>query len=232
MTLQVIGAGLPRTGTNSLRRALDMLGFGRCYHMAELMRRPQDAEIWVDALETRSLDWGASFPRYRATMDTPGCILYKELLARSPHAKVVLSVRDAEGWFKSISATILNKDAMQKVPAHMPAVFRAIRGHLRLNDDREAMVAMFHSHTEQVKADVPAEQLLVYDVREGWEPLCAFLGVPVPDKPFPQTNTSNDFYWRYPAMRRVILPLAAVFGAPVRWLEEARRRTASRADII
>jgi len=195
MALKVIGAGLGRTATFSLKFALEHLGLGPCYHMSEVFaggRRtvPQ----WLAAIEGRP-DWDAVFDGYQSTTDYPACTYWRELADHFPKAKVVLTVRDAESWFESVSETIFSEamqgslkgsavgDMMQGV------VFDHFDGDIT---DRAYMTDWFERRNQAVIDALPPERLLVYSPKQGWEPLCAFLGVPVPAGPFPRVNSRDE----------------------------------------
>ena len=201
MALEVIGSGLGRTGTKSLQSALDMLGFGPCYHMIEVFKdRKRNAQLWIDA-GSGNADWEAIFDGYRSSVDYPGAAYWRELAARYPAAKVIHTVRDPEAWFESTQATIFRPDgaAMGAIAqgGTMAGFFMSFTRpfHGRFHD-REFLIDYFHRHTEQVKASIPPDRLLVYQVGEGWAPLCDFLGVPVPEQPYPLENTRADFIAR------------------------------------
>ena len=205
MALKVIGAGFGRTGTTSLKAALERLGFDRCYHMFEFMEHPEHAKHWDAASKGKPVNWDALFEGYQSTLDWPGCTYYQELMQRYPDAKVLLTVRDPEKWFESASKTIFS------APEGVGALLRFLRRPRQLRsafvvrrilfkgtfggrtNDKAHAVRVFEDHIEEVKRAVPAERLLVYSVKEGWEPLCAFLGVPVPDEPFPHLNDAGSF---------------------------------------
>jgi hypothetical protein len=195
MGLSVIGAGLPRTATWSQKLALEMLGFGPCYHMSEALEHPEHWPLWEAAAAGAFSDWDAIFRDWGSTTDAPGCHFYKELMAYYPEAKVVLSVRDPERWFASTQNTILSGAV---------AGFHGARGSLAMVEavgwgtdprlhDKAFMLDRYHRHNEEVRRAVPADRLLVYDVSQGWAPLCAFLGVRVPEEPFPTVNSTEDF---------------------------------------
>jgi len=194
MPLQVIGAGLGRTGTASLKVALEQLGFNPCYHMGEVIGRPSDIDLWLAALDGNA-DWPALLGNYKATTDYPACMFYRELADLHPGARVVLTVRDPERWFDSINETIMSPaftDAMKDTPfgtLNKLAIWDRYDGRVH---DRDHMVSAFNQHVESVKRDIPADRLLIYEVKQGWEPLCAFLDVPVPDTAFPRVNTRDE----------------------------------------
>jgi len=191
MPLDVIGAGLGRTGTLSLKLALEQLGLGPCYHMLEVRSAPERLEHWTRIAAGEQLDWEEVFAGFRSTVDWPACNYYRELMARYPTAKVILSLRDPEAWFRSTQATIFS-EAVQSQAA--PAVVKILTDIVGADlHDRARCIAAFERHNEGVKAFVPAERLLVFDPAQGWTPLCAFLGVPAPDAPFPAVNTTEQF---------------------------------------
>jgi Sulfotransferase domain len=201
MALAVIGAGFGRTGTLSLKGALEQLGFGPCHHMAEILANPQQLPLWQAAARGEAVDWDQVFQGYRATVDWPSAYFWRELAATYPAAKVVLSTRDADAWYASFQDTILRvAGAMDRIAD--PHIRATVEMGGRLvgpgvfggrADDPEHAKAIFRAHQDQVRAAIPTGRLLVFDVREGWQPLCAFLEVPVPDDPFPNLNDAEQF---------------------------------------
>ena len=195
-TLQVIGAGLGRTGTLSMREALVRLGFGPCDHMVENFERQERFALWDEALRRKiagePIDWRL-LTGFQAIVDWPGAYFWNELTAAHPGAKVILTVRDPQRWYDSISATIftLRDDQLPEGPRDI--IFnRTFDG--RLND-RAHCQAVFAKHNEAVRATIAPDRLLVFDVKEGWERLCAFLGVPIPEQePFPHVNDTAAFH--------------------------------------
>lgn len=193
MGLAVIGAGLGRTGTLSLKHALEQLGFAPCYHMVEVLFSPQrEVRIaqWNAITSGATPDWDAVFAGFRATVDWPACNYYAELLARWPDAKVVLTQRrDAGQWFDSAQSTILSPGL-----GHGDFVTRLFHDKLGPDlHDRAAGIAAYERHNAAVRAHVPAARLLEFAPDDGWQPLCAFLGVAVPDTPYPRVNSTADF---------------------------------------
>ena len=200
MALKVIGAGFGRTGTRSLKTALELLGFGRCYHMVEVMKTPSHLRCWADIMRGGKADWETLFRGYQSTMDWPVAAYYKDLVTVYPESKVLLTVRDPESWHRSVMSTIYQAgrgffhrftriipsvhhflDAMEK------AIWQGVF-HNRLHDKAYA-VEIFKNHIEEVKRIVPRERLLIFEARQGWDPLCSFLNVPVPvNKPYPHKN--------------------------------------------
>jgi hypothetical protein len=198
MTLKVVGSGLGRTGTKSMQTALNMLGFGPCHHMVEVFRHPETMQLWVDAAEGRP-DWDLIFKDYRSMVDYPGAAHWRALAAHYPEAKVLHTVRDPDKWFDSTQATIFapRSHAQAAQEGVQGAFFASFMGPMREHiADRAFMTDYFRCHTEEVKAAIAPERLLVYEVGEGWERLCAFLGVPVPSEPYPSENSREEFQAR------------------------------------
>ncbi|MDQ2651770.1 MAG: sulfotransferase family protein [Chloroflexota bacterium] len=215
MTLQVIGVGFGRTGTLSLKQALENRGFAPCEHMSNLAADLDRIPLWLEAARRKEagapIDWEPLFAGYQATADWPGTFFWRELVAAYPDARVILTVRDPDRWYDSAAETILRSavaEARGERPKSYPPEFVAIREAMKpLLDavlfngafqgraaDREFATEIFTRHNAMVQAEVPAERLLVYEVAEGWEPLCDFLGVPVPvDEPFPRVNDAATF---------------------------------------
>jgi hypothetical protein len=196
MTLRVVGAGLGRTGTLSLKMALEQLLEGRCYHMIETFENPEHGEVWAAAAAGELPDWNTFLSNYVATVDWPACTFWKELSDANPDALVLLSVRaDADAWWNSANATIFG--AMRNgIAKGDPEDWRSqfIRdtftpGYL---DEATAKTA-YERHNAFVRANAPAGRFLEYRAGSGWDPLCDALGIPVPDAPFPHVNTTEDF---------------------------------------
>ncbi len=198
MTLTVIGAGFGRTGTMSLKLALEQLGFGPCYHMIEVFQNPQAPQWWIDAADGKP-DWNKIFDGYNACVDWPGATFYASLADTFPEAKVILTQRDSEAWFHSTQATIFPRATPPDTDAPFDQMFRKVVGTLFDNRMREHdhVIDVFERHNEQVQRRIAPDRLLVYRIEQGWEPLCAFLGVDTPDSPMPKTNTTEDFTKRF-----------------------------------
>jgi hypothetical protein len=210
MPLKVIGAGYPRTGTASLKLALEQLGFGPCHHMREVIMNPPSAPLFVEAAKGRP-DWDAIFRDFNSCTDAPACTFWRELADYYPEAKILLSVRDPEAWFESTQATVFGPMmAARAVGTPLEEFFRlcVFKDFGEKIHDRDFMLEQFARHTEEVKRDAPPDRLLVFYVREGWSPLCAFLGVEVPPTPFPRTNTREE-------MAQIQAAISAGDGKPV-----------------
>ncbi len=203
MALSVIGSGFGRTGTRSLKDALEQLGFAPCHHMEEVLQHPEQVRYWQAVAAGRPVDWHAVFEGYGAQVDWPGSHAWRELAAAFPQAKVVHSVRPEESWWGSFSATIgklLGCYEGMALPPHVRDMLDAAMEFVGRQTfggafaDREAALAAYRLRTEQVREAIAPERLLVFDVAEGWEPLCSFLGVPVPASPFPHRNVKSEFW--------------------------------------
>jgi hypothetical protein len=191
MPLHVIGAGLGRTGTLSLKLALEQLGFGPCYHMTEVRADPARLEHWNRIAAGEQVDWEEVFRGYGATVDWPACNYWRELMERYPDAKVILTRRDPDAWFRSTQATIFSDHIQNEAPPSVVKILTDVVG--KDLKDRERCIAAYERHNASVRAGVAADRFLEFDPKQGWEPLCAFLGVPVPDAPFPSVNTTEQF---------------------------------------
>jgi len=203
MTLQIIGSGFGRTGTRTLKDVLEQLGFGPCHHMAEVFGNPPQVAHWSAAARGEAVDWTAAFDGYAAQVDWPGAHVWKQLHAAFPEAKVLHSHRPVDVWWGSFSKTIgklMRVHEGMDLPPHGTEMLRATGDMIMtetfgtVSPDEATAKAAYEARLDEVRATVPPEQLLVYDVAEGWEPLCAFLGVPVPDAPFPHRNRRAQFW--------------------------------------
>jgi hypothetical protein len=202
MALGIIGAGFGRTGTLSLKQALERLLGQPCYHMFEVFSHPEHADVWRRAAEGQAVDFDEVLAGYGATVDWPACEFWRELMAAYPEAKVLLSVRDPDRWYSSFSSTIerLLRRSLEGEPSAEVAPIVAMAERVIIErsfdgkmGDRADFIAAFARHNSQVQARVGPDRLLVYDVTEGWEPLCRFIGAPVPDEPFPNVNDRGFF---------------------------------------
>ncbi len=211
MAIKIIGAGFGRTGTLSLKQALEELGFSKCYHMVELLNNPHHVQYWEEANQGKPVDWNTLFEGYQATVDFPGYRHYKALMQYYPQAKIILSVRDFEKWHESVYQTIYQagpslgeKIWMSLKLPFSPKLRKLIRIFKMASavwkedfagrfEDKAFAREVFERHNEEVRRSVPANRLLVYEVKQGWEPLCKFLNVPLPAAPFPRINERADF---------------------------------------
>lgn len=200
MALEVVGAGLGRTGTNSLKLALEQLLERPCYHMLETFGRPQDTAIWHRALRGEPVDWDSLLAGYVATTDWPACAFWRPLADANPDAVVLLSSRESpEEWWDSVERTIL-KSSAQPVPPedrdHTARRAMVVEMFSRFDpawpDPRSAMAA-YDAHNAAVRAEVRADSLVDWKPGEGWEPICTALDLPIPDQPFPHANAAAEF---------------------------------------
>ncbi len=224
--MKIIGAGFGRTGTTSLKAALETLGYGPSYRLDEVFKHPEQVAFWEAARRGERVDWEGFFAGYGVAVDWPAFSFYRELMEAFPEAPVILTVRDPERWYESVRSTIYAIHKLSAGPAPVRLAFAlaglfapGVTGIARLADrtlwdglfdgrfeDRSFAIEAFHRHNKEVRSRVSPERLLVYDVKEGWAPLCDFLGVTVPAEPFPHLNDTRE-------MRRRLLGLIAASAA-------------------
>lgn len=200
--MQVIGTGVGRTGTYSLKLAINQLGLGPCYHMEEVIHNmPQYVPLWSEALNGAA-DWQSIYDGYPSAVDWPTAGFFRELLAAYPSAKFVLTLRSPESWADSFGGTIYQLLAgREQAPPEtrdwleMSAAVIAKTGFPE-GLDRDGLMEAFVAHNDAVKATIPPDRLLVFEARQGWGPLCEFLGVAAPDEPFPRSNHREEFWDR------------------------------------
>ena len=236
-TLEIVGVGFGRTGTDSTRTALNRLGFP-CYHMFEVLENPDNPDhldFWLEVARSEpgvQHDWQRVFANYRATVDNPGACVWRELLEANPTAKVLLTLhpKGPEAWYRSTINTIyairsrwqfrLLRRLVPKLGKMGEMTDRLIwtRFHRSTMDDPAAAVRRYEEHREEVLAAVAPERLLEFRASDGWEPLCAFLGVPVPDQPFPRTNDSASFQRRLRRMQSPAYVVVALGVGIIAWL--------------
>lgn len=203
MTVKIIGPGFGRTGTKSMKLALEQLGFGPCHHMYEVFDHPPQVDYWTDLAAGKPVDWRQAFDGYQSQIDWPGAHVWRELHSAFPDAKVLLTMRPEDNWWNSYSGTIGKLfDTHQNIelPPHVRNMMDAM-SELVMKDtfkgaplDKEIALDAYRQRKADVSAVIPPEQLLIFDVADGWEPLCAFLEVHVPDTPFPHENKKEDFW--------------------------------------
>lgn len=198
MSIRVVGAGLGRTGTMSLKLALERMLGGRCYHMIEVFGRTDDAGVWRRAFDGDPPDWRVFLDDFRAVVDWPAVSFWREMSDAFPDALVLLSVRDTDAWWASANGTIF--DVMRHGAPSDPAMLEWWEMTQRMMaafspdwTDRATATAAYERHNDDVRATVPPERLLEWQAADGWPPICAALDLPVPDEPFPHVNTTEDF---------------------------------------
>ena len=195
MSLKVIGAGFGRTATASLKYALETLLEMPCYHMSEVLGKAGHVDLWLDAAAGKP-DWDAIFDGYGATVDFPASNYWRELAAAYPDAKVLLSLRDPERWYQSTQETIFSPrlQEFQTGTKWGKMIKATIDDHLGGNmNDRESLIQAFNAHNDAVRAAFDEDRLLVFEAKQGWGPICAFLGVDEPTEPFPHVNSKEEF---------------------------------------
>ena len=206
--MKVIGAGYGRTGTMSLKAALERIGYGPCFHMIDLIGNPEPLPYWQAASAGEPVDWEAAFDGWEATVDWPGCTYWEQLVATWPDLPVLLNTRDKEAWYQSCLKSIhaaaeagrrgeLRGGEMGPPPVEVMAFINGdiwggtFKG--RFAEDKEFAFRVFDEHYAAVREAIPADRLLEWEIKEGWEPLCSFLGVEAPDEPFPHLNDTAAF---------------------------------------
>lgn len=215
MALEVVGAGWGRTGTESLKKALEILGYNKCYHMYELIKDQSRFPYWMELSEKHSTDYEKLFDGYKAAVDAPACHYYQEIMAYYPEAKIILTVRDGNAWYESAVKTILFPPPllvrglirlmsfvlppMKNVPKGLKWIDETIRKGFWHNkmSDKSYMINLFEEWNKQVIKTVAEDKLLVFSVKEGWAPLCKFLNKEIPSLDFPHANDSKDFKKNY-----------------------------------
>ena len=198
--LQIVGAGLGRTGTTSLKQALEQLLGGTCYHMVEVFAHPDDIAVWQHAVDGEPPDWRAFFADYTAAVDWPAAAYWREVSDAFPDAPVLLSTReDADAWFTSASNTIFRvssrpSDGNPVGDAHRAMALSMFEKTFTLDYlDPDVAKRAYEAHNAAVRAEVPADRLIDWQPGDGWAPICERLGVAIPDTPFPHTNTTEEF---------------------------------------
>lgn len=221
--MRVIGSGFGRTGTLSLKHALEEIGMGPCYHMEEVLKTPSHVPLWDDFADGKPIDWHRLFDGYNSAVDFPASIAYRELMEAFPEAKVVHTVRDPDRWYESTLATIYHGSTL--APGWLRRVVPRAGQWSNMTDhliwdglfegrfqDRDFAIAKFDSWTDEVIATVPPERLLVFQASDGWGPLCDFLGVLQPDSPFPHVNDREQMLRRFRRVK-VLARATPVVGA-------------------
>lgn len=197
--LKVVGAGFGRTGTMSLKLALEKLLGSPCYHMVEVFPRPEHIPLWHAAARGESIDWDEMLQGFAAAVDVPASCFWQELSQKYPDAIVLLSYRDAESWWKSASSTIF--PSIEKGEGEWRSMMAELlknRFNLNFSDlrDREACIEAFDRHNQSVRNAGLGSRLVEWQPGDGWEPLCKALDLPIPDEPFPRTNSTEEFLQR------------------------------------
>jgi hypothetical protein len=210
--MKLIGVGFGRTGTASVKTALERLGYGPCYHMSEVVGRSERVRQWLAVSQGDELSWDRVFDGFGSSVDWPGAVYWRELADHYPDAKLLLTVRDPEQWHRSVKDTIfrgaehrtsgfgrLSAAALKRWSPEFgdyTAMLEEVVHQRVFGGDvitKEHLIRVFEQHIAQVRTEIPAERLLIFDVRHGWNPLCDFLGEPVPDEVFPHVNDADAY---------------------------------------
>ncbi len=197
MTLEVIGAGFGRTGTESMKIALELLGYGPCHHMSEVITSPEQIKIWRNIVSKKSKDWSQAFSGFRSTVDWPSVFYWRELSEVFPEAKIVLTYRDAESWFNSFSKTIAHLIKLSDDPNSLGKTLIETLVFGGDMETKEHVIEVYNKHILEVQSVIPKERLLVHKIGSGWPTLCEFLGEETPGVPYPSTNQAEDFEKRW-----------------------------------
>jgi hypothetical protein len=198
MPLTVICVGYPRTGTVSMKTALEQLGIKPCYHMSEVIAKPDHWPLWIGAFDGVAQPWDRIFESYSAAADAPTCFFYEELARHFAKARIILTTRDAGRWYDSTQSTVLSPGISLRFKA-APAEFNNLLLKMGWHPDdpathdRSAMIGKFLAHNAAVKRAIAPSRLLVFEPSQGWAPLCGVLGQPVPEGPFPHINSTEEF---------------------------------------
>jgi hypothetical protein len=196
LPLKAIGTGFGRTGTDSMREALTILGFGPCHHMLEVMANEEQKRRWRVLAQGGAPDWDRLFEGYSSCVDWPSAHYWRELVRYYPEARVILTYRSPESWWESFEKTILVGIGKSTDPESLGLALIAKQVFGGRPQDRANAIAVYEANVEAVLATVPADRLLVHNLGDGWAPLCAHLGVPVPSQPYPSRNSASDFATR------------------------------------
>ena len=211
MSLKIIGAGFGRTGTTSMKEALELLGYNKCHHMREVMASGEQVELFTRVSRNVEVDWDDVFEGFEAAVDWPASARYTELMEKYPEAKVILTARDPEAWYESTKETIyaLSTSVPPVISLLVPRVRKVMAMVQQLIwvgvfdgrfEEKQHAIDVYNKNVAAVIANVPDDRLLVHSAKEGWQPLCEFLDKPIPSQPYPHSNEGN-------VMKRVIVGL-------------------------
>jgi hypothetical protein len=199
MSLKVVGAGFGRTGTFSLKLALEKLCGGPCYHMYEVFQHPQDIAVWHRAALNQPVDWQEFMAPWTTAVDLPVSAFWKELSQAFPESLILLSMRDPESWWESANSTIFKHipQMRNENPEWLAMMVDCFKTRFPADmTDKQSCIDAFNRHNDNVLENAPKDRLLVWEAKEGWAPICSRLGIPIPDEPFPRANTKEDFVKR------------------------------------
>lgn len=193
MTLSVLGVGFGRTGTESLKSALEVLGYDPCHHMKVLLSNPEEEALWRRVVKGEDITWDEAYAGYNAAVDFPTCYYWREVAAHYPDAPLILTVRSPESWYASMTKSIFPILKKLTDPESIGLAMISEGTFDGRIDDSDHVIAVYEKHNADIKAAFSSDRLLVYELGGGWEPICDFLGKPVPDEPYPHSNTGEEF---------------------------------------
>ena len=202
MSLKVIGSGFGRTGTMSMKEALGVLGLGPCHHMLEVMENPAQPAYWKSIAAGEHVDWADVFEGYHSQVDWPGAHVWAKTAIAFPDARIIHSERPEDDWWNSFNSTIgkffVNADNLE-LPAHIKEIFETMNNWLikeTFEDfrDRDSAIKAYRLNNQKVRDTIPSERLLIFNVADGWEPLCRFLELPIPGTAFPHRHPKKEFW--------------------------------------
>ena len=202
MSLEIIGSGFGRTGTMTTKQALEQLEFGPCHHMVEIIENPEQLPLWKALAAGQTVDWAEVYDGYRSQVDWPGAHVWEQAANAFPDAKIIHTERPEDAWWNSFNGTIgkfFSVFRELELPPHILDQFTTMHDWMMLETftdftDRDSAITAYRANNRRVRDTIPADRLLVFQVADGWEPLCAFLGVPVPDEPFPHSQPKKEFW--------------------------------------
>lgn len=202
MALAIIGSGFGRTGTMSTKMALQQLGFGPCHHMIEVIENPAQPAHWKAIGAGEKVVWAEVFDGYKSQVDWPGAAIWRETSVAFPDAKVLHTERPEDEWWNSFSVTIskfFERAPNMSLPPHIADIFQTMSGWFMKNTfadctDRACAISAYRRNNEEVRDTIPGERLLVFNVAEGWGPLCRFLETTEPLTPFPRSHPRDEFW--------------------------------------
>ena len=202
MSLEIIGSGFGRTGTMTTKQALEQLEFGPCHHMVEIIENPEQLPPWKALAAGQTVDWAEVYDGYRSQVDWPGAHVWEQAANAFPDAKIIHTERPEDAWWNSFNGTIgkfFSVFRELELPPHILDQFTTMHDWMMLETftdftDRDSAITAYRANNRRVRDTIPADRLLVFQVADGWEPLCAFLGVPVPDEPFPHSHPKKEFW--------------------------------------
>ena len=193
MALSVIGVGFMRTGTESLKMALEILGYGPCHHMKVVLSDPDQEALWRRVVAGETIPWETLYDGYNSAVDFPTAFYWRELTAHYPESPLILTVRSSESWYASMTKSVFPTLKKLTDPGSVGSAMISQGTFDGRGDDPDHAVAVYEKHNNDVQSAFSSDRLLVYELGSGWTPLCEFLGKPIPDEDYPHSNTAEEF---------------------------------------